>query len=119
MPVRVIATALLRDRRARLGGELLADVEAVVRAAIDHQHDLETAFDVEPAQRLLQRLRVVEVGDAALVVQAPEVVEARVGPMQHHHVVATGLRECVTGASADGNAPMTEAELEKLFLALA
>lgn len=34
-------------------------------------------------------------------------------------IVATGLRECIT---ADGNgkrAPMTEAELEKLFLALA
>jgi DNA-binding FrmR family transcriptional regulator len=34
-------------------------------------------------------------------------------------IVATGLRECVTGAGADGNVPMTEAELEKLFLALA
>ncbi len=31
-------------------------------------------------------------------------------------IVATGLRQCVTGAEADG---MTEAELEKLFLALA
>lgn len=33
-------------------------------------------------------------------------------------IVATGLRECITG---DPNAkePMTEAELEKLFLALA
>ena len=34
-------------------------------------------------------------------------------------IVATGLRECVTGEAADGNKPMTEAELEKLFLALA
>jgi Metal-sensitive transcriptional repressor len=34
-------------------------------------------------------------------------------------IVATGLRECVTGDTADGNKPMTEAELEKLFLALA
>lgn len=34
-------------------------------------------------------------------------------------IVATGLRECVTGGSADGAKPMTEAELEKLFLALA
>ena len=34
-------------------------------------------------------------------------------------IVATGLRECVTGASADGGKPMNEAELEKLFLALA
>jgi DNA-binding FrmR family transcriptional regulator len=42
-------------------------------------------------------------------------------------IVATGLRECVTGESADGAKPMTadgakpmtEAELEKLFLALA
>lgn len=34
-------------------------------------------------------------------------------------IVATGLRECVTGADADGAKPMTEAELEKLFLALA
>lgn len=33
-------------------------------------------------------------------------------------IVATGLRECVTG-EADGNKLMTEAELEKLFLALA
>jgi DNA-binding FrmR family transcriptional regulator len=34
-------------------------------------------------------------------------------------IVATGLRECVSGASAEGAQPMTEAELEKLFLALA
>jgi DNA-binding FrmR family transcriptional regulator len=34
-------------------------------------------------------------------------------------IVATGLRECVSGADAKGNPPMTEAELEKLFLALA
>ena len=34
-------------------------------------------------------------------------------------IVATGLREYASGASADGATPMTEAELEKLFLALA
>jgi DNA-binding FrmR family transcriptional regulator len=34
-------------------------------------------------------------------------------------IVATGLRECVTGDTANGSTPMTEAELEKLFLALA
>ncbi|MEV4237722.1 MULTISPECIES: metal-sensitive transcriptional regulator [unclassified Nocardia] len=34
-------------------------------------------------------------------------------------IVATGLRECLTGQSTDGSEPMTEAELEKLFLALA
>lgn len=34
-------------------------------------------------------------------------------------IVATGMRECMTGESADGSQPMTEAELEKLFLALA
>jgi DNA-binding FrmR family transcriptional regulator len=34
-------------------------------------------------------------------------------------IVATGLRECIAGANADGSAPMTEAELEKLFMALA
>jgi DNA-binding FrmR family transcriptional regulator len=34
-------------------------------------------------------------------------------------IVATGLRECVTGEGSDGAAPLTEAELEKLFLALA
>jgi len=34
-------------------------------------------------------------------------------------IVATGLRECITGDSADGANPMTEAELEKLFMALA
>lgn len=34
-------------------------------------------------------------------------------------IVATGLRECVTGDTAGGGTPMTEAELEKLFLALA
>jgi hypothetical protein len=33
--------------------------------------------------------------------------------------VATGLRECVLGDAASGKAPMTEAELEKLFLSLA
>jgi DNA-binding FrmR family transcriptional regulator len=34
-------------------------------------------------------------------------------------IVATGLRECMTGDTADNKEPMTEAELEKLFLALA
>jgi DNA-binding FrmR family transcriptional regulator len=34
-------------------------------------------------------------------------------------IVATGLRECISGEAAGGNKPMTEAELEKLFLALA
>lgn len=34
-------------------------------------------------------------------------------------IVATGLRECVLGSGADGKAPLTEAELEKLFLSLA
>ncbi|WP_102145761.1 metal-sensitive transcriptional regulator [Mycobacterium hubeiense] len=34
-------------------------------------------------------------------------------------IVATGLRECITGDDAKGAPPMTEAELEKLFLALA
>ena len=34
-------------------------------------------------------------------------------------IVACGLRECLTGESAAGTEPMTEAELEKLFLALA
>lgn len=34
-------------------------------------------------------------------------------------IVATGLRECLTGDAADGSEPMTEAELEKLFLASA
>lgn len=34
-------------------------------------------------------------------------------------IVASGLRECVLGDAANGQAPMTEAELEKLFLSLA
>jgi len=34
-------------------------------------------------------------------------------------IVATGLRQCLTGDNSDNNEPMTEAELEKLFLALA
>ena len=34
-------------------------------------------------------------------------------------IVATGLRECVAGAGSGADKPMTEAELEKLFLALA
>ena len=34
-------------------------------------------------------------------------------------IVATGLRECVAGEGADARDPMTVAELEKLFLALA
>ena len=34
-------------------------------------------------------------------------------------IVATGLKECVSGAKAGGATRMTEAELEKLFLALA
>ena len=34
-------------------------------------------------------------------------------------IVATGLRECISGGDSKGSKPMTEAELEKLFLALA
>jgi len=34
-------------------------------------------------------------------------------------IVATGLRECLTGNDADVREPMTVEELEKLFLALA
>ena len=34
-------------------------------------------------------------------------------------IVATGLRQCINGADAKNSPPMTEAELEKLFLALA
>ena len=34
-------------------------------------------------------------------------------------IVATGLRECATGTGQEGGNPMTEAELEKLFLTLA
>jgi DNA-binding FrmR family transcriptional regulator len=34
-------------------------------------------------------------------------------------IVATGLRQCLTGEDADDSEPMTEEQLEKLFLALA
>jgi DNA-binding FrmR family transcriptional regulator len=34
-------------------------------------------------------------------------------------IVATGMRQCLTAEAAEGTPPMTEAELEKLFLALA
>lgn len=34
-------------------------------------------------------------------------------------IVATGLRECLSRGDSDDVAPMTESELEKLFLALA
>lgn len=34
-------------------------------------------------------------------------------------IVASGLRECIAGADANGDKPMSEEELEKLFLALA
>ncbi|GGN79112.1 metal-sensitive transcriptional regulator [Nocardia rhizosphaerihabitans] len=34
-------------------------------------------------------------------------------------IVASGLRECLAGDAAEGKEPMSEAELEKLFLALA
>ena len=34
-------------------------------------------------------------------------------------IVATGLRECMLGEPTNGKAPMTEAELEKIFLSLA
>ncbi|AOD21937.1 Copper-sensitive operon repressor [Rhodococcus gordoniae] len=34
-------------------------------------------------------------------------------------IVASGLKECMNGNAEDGKEPMTEVELEKLFLALA
>ena len=54
MLAEIAAEAQHSDRRARLGGELLADVEAVVWAVVDHQQDLEAACDLEAAQRLHQ-----------------------------------------------------------------
>jgi hypothetical protein len=54
MLAEITAEAQHRDRRARLSGEPLADFEAVVRAVVDHQHDLEASFDLEAAQRLHQ-----------------------------------------------------------------
>lgn len=34
-------------------------------------------------------------------------------------IVASGMRQCIAAGNGDGDAPMTEEELEKLFLALA
>lgn len=34
-------------------------------------------------------------------------------------IVASGLRDCLSGETPEGSEPMTEAQLEKLFLALA
>ncbi|MBT0567502.1 metal-sensitive transcriptional regulator [Williamsia sp. CHRR-6] len=34
-------------------------------------------------------------------------------------IVASGMRDCLTGESKDGSEPLTQDELEKLFLALA
>ncbi len=34
-------------------------------------------------------------------------------------IVASGLRECITGEGSGGDEAMTQAELEKLFLSLA
>jgi DNA-binding FrmR family transcriptional regulator len=34
-------------------------------------------------------------------------------------IVASGLRDCISGSSAGARPPLTETELEKLFLALA
>ncbi|OBG93630.1 hypothetical protein A5698_18185 [Mycobacterium sp. E136] len=34
-------------------------------------------------------------------------------------ILVTGLRECLAGQTSDGHRPMTEAELERLFLVLA
>ena len=34
-------------------------------------------------------------------------------------IVASGLKDCIAGSSVSGAPPLTEAELEKLFLALA
>lgn len=34
-------------------------------------------------------------------------------------IIASGMRHCITGAEAGATAPLTEAELEKLFLSLA
>ncbi|MBV9353511.1 MAG: metal-sensitive transcriptional regulator [Mycobacterium sp.] len=34
-------------------------------------------------------------------------------------IIASGLRDCISGTSAGGASPLAELELEKLFLALA
>ncbi len=54
MLAEIAAEAQHRHRRARLGSELLADVEAVVGAAIDHQDDLQATLDLQGAQSLHQ-----------------------------------------------------------------
>ena len=47
----IAAEAQHGHRRTGLGGQLLADVEAVVRTAIDHQHDFQPTLDLERPQR--------------------------------------------------------------------
>ena len=84
-------------------------------------------IDEEAARPVLNRLRraqgqlagvitMIESGrDCAEVVTQLAAV-SRALDRAGFKIVASGMRQCLTG---DGDAPMTEAELEKLFLALA
>lgn len=44
---------------------------------------------------------------------------SRVLDLAGFKIVATGKRQCLAGETPEGPKPLTEAELEKLFLALA
>ena len=115
----IAAEAQHRDRRARLGGELLADVEAVVRAAVDHQHDLEAALDLErraapaparrpwrrrcrPARRRRARAAGAQPSRAATTIREPP--NGRLSPARSPPARRRGPPRTARRASADSRA---------------
>ena len=64
-------------------------------------------------------IRMIEEGRDCSDVVTQMSAAARALDRAGFKIVATGMRECLTGVSSEGKQPMTEAELEKLFMALA
>jgi len=80
--------------------------------------------DEESITLVLNRLRRAQgqlAGVISMIEQGRDCkdVVTQLAAVSGFKIIATGLRECLTGDAAKGKDPMTEAELEKLFLALA
>ena len=111
------------EREPVLGGGLL-------RLGVEVPHHLDMVGDEAAISDVLNRLRrahgqlagvisMIEQGRECKDVVTQLAAVSKALDRAGFKIVATGLRECMLGDAAKGQAPMTEAELEKLFLSLA
>lgn len=92
--------------------------------------EVHVADDVEDMNAVLSRLRraqgqlggvisMIEQGRDCKDVVTQLAAVSRALDRAGFKIIASGMRHCITGADAGTTTPLTEAELEKLFLSLA